>query len=231
MGLKVKIVNATFEAIIPGPRGRQVRPRRFVVHRHQGAREDRRLRRPTSRPARRSTTKAQGGATINSARRPVRPHGRGREGHHRAGRRRRRRARSARPTASRRSTCSASPTRTAPTWRSSSGRAEIGMADSPVAEYQVKKSNGQFKLLGRRYGTAPYGIAIPKNSGHGQADARGAQGADGRTAPTRRSSKKWGVEAGAITQPGRSTAPSARAQTSGGCLEVSASELPAGRAA
>ena len=63
------------------------------------------------------------------------------------------------------------PTRTAATWRSSSGRAEVGMADSPVADYQVKQSDGQFKLVGKPYGTAPYGIAIPKDSGHGRAGA------------------------------------------------------------
>jgi polar amino acid transport system substrate-binding protein len=47
----------------------------------------------------------------------------------------------------------------------SSGRAQVGMADSPVADYLVKKSNGQFKVVGKVYGTAPYGIAIPKNDG------------------------------------------------------------------
>jgi len=47
----------------------------------------------------------------------------------------------------------------------SSGRAQISMADSPVAAYQVKKSNGQFKITGQTYGTAPYGLALPKNSG------------------------------------------------------------------
>lgn len=47
----------------------------------------------------------------------------------------------------------------------SSGRADVSMADSPVADYQVKKSNGQFKLTGTPYGTAPYGIAIPKALG------------------------------------------------------------------
>ena len=47
----------------------------------------------------------------------------------------------------------------------SSGRAQVGMADSPVADYLVKKSNGQFKTTGKVYGTAPYGIAIPKNNG------------------------------------------------------------------
>ena len=52
----------------------------------------------------------------------------------------------------------------------SSGRAQVGMADSPVADYQVKQSSGQFKLVGQPYGTAPYGIAIPKDSRH---DARG----------------------------------------------------------
>jgi polar amino acid transport system substrate-binding protein len=47
----------------------------------------------------------------------------------------------------------------------SSGRAQVGMADSPVADYLVKKSNGQLKVVGKVYGTAPYGIAIPKNNG------------------------------------------------------------------
>jgi polar amino acid transport system substrate-binding protein len=47
----------------------------------------------------------------------------------------------------------------------SSGRAQVAMADSPVADYIVKKSAGQFKVVGKVYGTAPYGIAIPKNNG------------------------------------------------------------------
>jgi polar amino acid transport system substrate-binding protein len=47
----------------------------------------------------------------------------------------------------------------------SSGRAQLVMADSPVASYAVKKSNGQFKLVGTTYGTAPYGLALPKNTG------------------------------------------------------------------
>jgi polar amino acid transport system substrate-binding protein len=49
-----------------------------------------------------------------------------------------------------------------------SGRAQVGLADSPVAAYIVKKSNGQFKLTGKAYNTAPYGIAIPKGSGLSQ---------------------------------------------------------------
>ena len=39
------------------------------------------------------------------------------------------------------------------------------MADSPVAEYIVEQSNGQFKVTGNVYNTAPYGIAMAKGSG------------------------------------------------------------------
>jgi polar amino acid transport system substrate-binding protein len=47
----------------------------------------------------------------------------------------------------------------------SSGRAALGMADSPVVAYQIKESNGAFKLVGKSYNFAPYGLAIPKTSG------------------------------------------------------------------
>ena len=47
----------------------------------------------------------------------------------------------------------------------SSGRAQVSMADSPVAAYQVKQSDGKFKLVGQAYGVAPYGIAVPKADG------------------------------------------------------------------
>ncbi len=47
----------------------------------------------------------------------------------------------------------------------SSARADLAMADSPVAAYQVKQSGGTFRRSGRPYGTAPYGIAIPKGNG------------------------------------------------------------------
>jgi polar amino acid transport system substrate-binding protein len=57
------------------------------------------------------------------------------------------------------------PTQSAANLALNSGRAQISMADSPVAAYQVKQSNGTFKLVGQTYGTAPYGLAIPKKSG------------------------------------------------------------------
>jgi len=81
-----------------------------------------------------------------------------------------------------------------------SGRAELGMADSPVVAYQIKQSNGQFKLIGESYEFAPYGIAIPKTSG--------------MTTPVLEALKtlisngkytqiltKWGIQSGAITTP------------------------------
>jgi polar amino acid transport system substrate-binding protein len=82
----------------------------------------------------------------------------------------------------------------------SSGRAQVGMADSPVAAYQVKKSNGQFKLSGKPYGTAPYGIAIPKNSGLAKPilDALKQLMTNGTYMTIL---KKWGIQSGAITNP------------------------------
>jgi polar amino acid transport system substrate-binding protein len=82
----------------------------------------------------------------------------------------------------------------------SSGRAQVGMADSPVAAYQVKKSNGQFKLAGQTYGTAPYGIALPKNSGL----AKPFLGAVKKLIANGEYKKildKWGIQSGAITNP------------------------------
>jgi polar amino acid transport system substrate-binding protein len=81
-----------------------------------------------------------------------------------------------------------------------SGRATIGMADSPVAAYQVKQSKGQLKLSGDSYGTAPYGIAIPKRSGLEDAVLAGLKTLmdDGTYAAIL---KKWGVQDGAIDSP------------------------------
>ncbi len=47
----------------------------------------------------------------------------------------------------------------------SDGHAQVGFADTPVAAYQVKQSDGKFKLTGKAYAVNPYGIAIAKDSG------------------------------------------------------------------
>jgi polar amino acid transport system substrate-binding protein len=82
----------------------------------------------------------------------------------------------------------------------SSGRAQIGMADSPVADYQVKQSGGQFKVVGTPYGTAPYGIAIPKDSGMQKPilDALKQLMSNGQYKSIL---TKWGIADGAIDNP------------------------------
>ncbi len=82
----------------------------------------------------------------------------------------------------------------------SSGRADVGMADSPVAAYQVKQAGGQFKLVGQTYGTAPYGIAVPKGNGMAKPlqDALKVLIATGQY---KMILQKWGVEPGAISEP------------------------------
>jgi polar amino acid transport system substrate-binding protein len=82
----------------------------------------------------------------------------------------------------------------------SSGRAQVAMADSPVADYQVRLSHGTFKLSGAPYGTAPYGIAIPKTSGMTQPVLAAVKKlmADGTY---KKILATWGLQAGAITNP------------------------------
>jgi polar amino acid transport system substrate-binding protein len=79
----------------------------------------------------------------------------------------------------------------------SSGRADVSMADSPVAAYQVKQ-NSKFKLSGQPYGTAPYGIAIPKGNGMSKPmlDAVNELIKDG---VYKNILDKWGVASGAVT--------------------------------
>jgi polar amino acid transport system substrate-binding protein len=83
----------------------------------------------------------------------------------------------------------------------SSGRAQVGMADSPIAGYQVAQSKGAFKLVGHTYGTAPYGIAVPKSTGKlDQAILLALKDlvANGQYASIL---KKWGVQSGSDTHP------------------------------
>jgi polar amino acid transport system substrate-binding protein len=82
----------------------------------------------------------------------------------------------------------------------SSGRAQVSMADSPVAAYQVKKSNGAFKITGQTYGTAPYGLAIPKTSKLAPA-VLAALKVLMKNGTYNQILTHWGVQAGAITSP------------------------------
>src|SRR3954464_9880696 len=82
----------------------------------------------------------------------------------------------------------------------SSGRAQVGMADSPVAAYLVKKSGGQFKLVGKSYGFAPYGIAIPKNSGLAPAIKAALEDLM-KNGQYMSILKRWSIQSGAIDNP------------------------------
>jgi polar amino acid transport system substrate-binding protein len=82
----------------------------------------------------------------------------------------------------------------------SSGRAQGVLGDSPVIEYQVKKSDGDFVLSGSSYDTAPYGIAIPKDNGLAQPVLAALKKliADGTYKSIL---TKWGIADGAISDP------------------------------
>jgi polar amino acid transport system substrate-binding protein len=80
----------------------------------------------------------------------------------------------------------------------SDGRADLGFADSQVAAYIVHLSNGQFKLTGTPFSTAPYGFIVAKNSGLATPllAAVKALMSDGQY---KKILDKWGVEQGAVT--------------------------------
>ena len=81
-----------------------------------------------------------------------------------------------------------------------SGRAQVGMADSPVAAYIVKQSHGQFKLTGKAYGTAPYGIAIPKGNGMAKPILDAVKFLM-KNGTYKSILAKWGAQGGAISNP------------------------------
>jgi polar amino acid transport system substrate-binding protein len=89
------------------------------------------------------------------------------------------------------------PTQTAANLALSSGRAEISMADSPVAAYQVKQSHGAFKLVGPTYGTAPYGLALPKASGLAPAVLAALKVLE-KNGTYMSILTKWGIQSGAL---------------------------------
>ncbi len=81
-----------------------------------------------------------------------------------------------------------------------SGRADLSMADSPVADYQAKLSGGRIVTVGTAYGTAPYGIAVPKNAGL-TTPLRGALQKLIKDGAYRQILDKWSIADGAIAEP------------------------------
>jgi polar amino acid transport system substrate-binding protein len=87
-------------------------------------------------------------------------------------------------------------TQTAANLAVSTGKAEIGFADSQVAAYIVKQSNGEFVLTGTPVNSAPYGIAVPK--GGMATPVLGAIKALMSDGVYMKILDKWGVQGGAI---------------------------------
>lgn len=85
----------------------------------------------------------------------------------------------------------------------SSGQTDVVLADSPVLDYAVKQSSGQFEIIGKAYDTAPYGIAVPKGPGYEGfsqviLEALKKLMANGTY---KQILAKWGISDGAITNP------------------------------
>lgn len=82
-----------------------------------------------------------------------------------------------------------------------SGKDQAMLADSPVIAYAVKQTGGKLALLGDIYEAAPYGYVVPKD----QTDFAQAIAAAVKELIDDGSYKtiltKWGVDAGAITDP------------------------------
>ena len=81
------------------------------------------------------------------------------------------------------------------------GKADAVLADSPVMAGAVKKVGGGLALVGQVNDAAPYGIAIPKNAGTTKDAVLGAVKALVTDGSYKAILDKWGVSAGAITDP------------------------------
>jgi polar amino acid transport system substrate-binding protein len=80
----------------------------------------------------------------------------------------------------------------------SSGRADVGFADSQVAGYIVATSNGVFQNSGTAFEVAPYGLALPKGNGMAAPVQAAVNYLIGNGIYTKILTK-WGVQSGAVT--------------------------------
>jgi polar amino acid transport system substrate-binding protein len=82
-----------------------------------------------------------------------------------------------------------------------SGKDDAMLADSPVVAYAVKQTNGQLELLGDIYDSAPYGYVVKKDQTDFAQALQGAVAALVADGTYKQILTKWGVDAGAITNP------------------------------
>ena len=82
-----------------------------------------------------------------------------------------------------------------------SGKDDGMLADSPVVAYAAKQSNGQIELLGSIYDSAPYGYVIKKDQTPFADAVAGAVKSLISDGTYKKVLTKWGVDAGAISNP------------------------------
>ncbi|WP_345356743.1 ABC transporter substrate-binding protein [Actinoallomurus liliacearum] len=81
------------------------------------------------------------------------------------------------------------------------GRADGVLADAPSAVYGAKQAAGRFELSGQPYGTALYGIAIPKHHDNLRNAIFKAMKDLINDGTYRQLTDKWGISAGAVREP------------------------------
>jgi polar amino acid transport system substrate-binding protein len=80
----------------------------------------------------------------------------------------------------------------------SSGRAQVGFVDSQIASYIAATSHGVFTNSGSAFEVAPYGLALPKSNGMA-APVQAAVNLLIANGVYKQILDKWGVQAGAVT--------------------------------
>jgi len=81
------------------------------------------------------------------------------------------------------------------------GRIDAYLADTPVVDYQVKATGGEFAKVGETTDVAPYGIAIPKNAGTLKDAMLAGLKSLISSGDYTKVLANWGVESGGITDP------------------------------
>ena len=81
-----------------------------------------------------------------------------------------------------------------------SGGADVAASDTPIVSWAVRNSNGRLEEWGEPFAMEPYGIAVAKGSGLAKPirAALSALIADGTYSAIL---AKWGLQAGAISEP------------------------------
>ena len=94
------------------------------------------------------------------------------------------------------------------------GRADALSADSPVTAWAVQRSNGELELIGDMFDAAPYGFAVPKDSGLVEALAAAMQHLID-TGEYDRILEQWNVDTGHLDQAMINEVPVNEAPTNG----------------